>query len=89
MSCATTPAPRSHSIDISELSTDEKIGQLFFPDAYGVYMSESSAAFKRLERLVRERHVGGLVWFASNVYEQAVVTRRLQNDARVPLLIAL
>lgn len=83
MSCATT-----HAVKLSDLSTDEKIGQLFVPDAYGVYMSSSSYSYRRLERFVKERHVGGFVWFLSNVYEYALLTNRLQAESRVPLFIA-
>ena len=83
MSCAT-----AHDLKIADLSTDEKIGQLFVPDAYGVYMSSSSYAYQRLERFVKERHVGGFVWFLSNVYENALLTKRLQAESRVPLFIA-
>ena len=85
MSCSTTRMARPLSID--DLSTDEKIGQLIVPDAYGAYMSDSSAAWKRLEHLVRDEHVGGLVWFATNVYETAFLNRKLQSLAKVPLLI--
>jgi beta-N-acetylhexosaminidase len=88
MSCATTPPPRERPLTVSDLSIDEKIGQMFAPDAYGVYMSSQSAAWQRLQRLVRERHVGGFVWFAANVFEEALLTQRLQASARVPLLIA-
>jgi len=83
MSCAT-----AHSFKLNDLSTDEKIGQLFVPDAYGVYMSSSSYAYQRLERFVKERHVGGFVWFLSNVYENALLTKRLQAESRVPLFVA-
>ncbi|HEX7190651.1 MAG TPA: glycoside hydrolase family 3 N-terminal domain-containing protein [Thermoanaerobaculia bacterium] len=83
MSCATT-----RPLKPSDLSTDEKIGQLFVPDAYGVYMSSSSYAYQRLEHFVKERHVGGFVWFLSNVYENALLTKRLQAISRVPLFVA-
>jgi beta-glucosidase-like glycosyl hydrolase len=83
MSCATT-----HAVQLGDLSTDEKIGQLFVPDAYGVYMSSSSYSYQRLERFVKERHVGGFVWFLSNVYENALLTKRLQEMSRVPLFVA-
>jgi beta-N-acetylhexosaminidase len=78
MGCATT----------HDLTVDEKIGQLFAPDAYGVYMNESSWAWKRLDHFVREQHVGGFVWFSANVYETAMLNKRLQAAARVPLLIS-
>ncbi|HEY2091761.1 MAG TPA: glycoside hydrolase family 3 N-terminal domain-containing protein [Thermoanaerobaculia bacterium] len=83
MSCASV-----HPVKVADLSTDEKIGQLFVPDAYGVYMSSSSYAYERLERFVKERHVGGFVWFLSNVYENALLTKRLQAMSRVPLFVA-
>jgi beta-N-acetylhexosaminidase len=87
MSCASTP-PVKAPLKIDDLTTDEKIGQLFVPDAYGVYMSSSSYSYQRLERFVKERHVGGFVWFLSNVYENALLTNRLQAVSRVPLLVA-
>jgi beta-N-acetylhexosaminidase len=91
MSCASTPSSKTAvkiPVKINDLTTDEKIGQLFVPDAYGVYMSSSSYAYQRLERFVKERHVGGFVWFLSNVYENALLTKRLQAISRVPLFIA-
>src|SRR2546430_16093401 len=51
-------------------------------------MSESSPAYQQLRHAVRDSGVGGVVWFASNVYETAHLTRRLQQEARVPLLIS-
>jgi len=84
MSCATQPfTPKA-----GDLTVDEKVGQLFAPDAYGVYMNESSWAWKRLEHYVREQHVGGFVWFTANVYETAMLNRRLQAMSKIPLLIS-
>lgn len=88
MSCATTHPVKPSDLSTRDLSTDEKIGQLFVPDAYGVYMSSSSYSYQRLERFVKERHVGGFVWFLSNVYENALLTNRLQAISRVPLFVA-
>lgn len=86
MSCTTASAPRG--VTVNDLSTDEKIGQMFVPEAYGSYMSDSSAAWKRLSRLVTEQHVGGFVWFLTSVYETALLNKRLQSLSRVPLLIS-
>ncbi len=73
---------------IDQLSLDEKIGQLFVPEGHGVFLNEGAAPYRRLERFVREQHVGGIIWFASNVLETAMLNRRLQAGARVPLLIS-
>jgi beta-glucosidase-like glycosyl hydrolase len=85
--CATVPhARRVPRLD--ELSLDEKVGQLFVVGAYGVFMSESSPAYQRLLHMVRDNHVGGFIWFMSNVYETAALTEHLQAESRVPLLIS-
>ena len=73
---------------LQDLTLEEKIGQLFVPGAFGTFMNATSPAYARLERLVREKHVGGIIWFASSVFETAFLNRRLQAAARVPLLIS-
>lgn len=87
--CATAPPRPSPSIPrLEDLTLDEKVGQLFAVRGFGVFMSESSETYQRLRRDVAENRVGGVCWFASNVYETAHLTRRLQAEARVPLLIS-
>src|ERR1700737_3027508 len=61
---------------------------MFVPGADGTFMNATSPAYRGLERLVRDRHVGGIIWFSSNVYETAFLNRRMQAAARVPLLIS-
>jgi beta-N-acetylhexosaminidase len=70
------------------LSLDEKIGQMFAVRANGVFMGESSPAYQQLLHQVRDNHIGGVVWFLSNVYETALLNRKLQGESRVPLLIS-
>lgn len=83
-SCATSGRlPR-----VEEMTLDEKIGQMIVPAGHGVFMNATSPAWQRLERLVRRDQVGGVIWFVSNVYETAELNRRLQAEAKVPLLIS-
>ena len=86
--CATVPPHDNPFPRLEDLSLDEKIGQLFAVRGFGVFMAESSAPYQRLRQAVAESRVGGVVWFASNVYETAHLTRTLQAEARVPLLIS-
>ncbi len=79
----TPDAPRPIS-----LSLDEKIGQLFVVPAAGVYMSEESKDFQTLRRHVVDNHVGGVILSRSNVYGAAVLIGKLQELARVPLLVS-
>jgi beta-N-acetylhexosaminidase len=66
----------------------KKVGQLFVVPARGTFMNERSAAFAELVRHVRENHVGGVIWFQSNVYETARLNARLQSLAEGNLLVS-
>jgi beta-glucosidase-like glycosyl hydrolase/CubicO group peptidase (beta-lactamase class C family) len=55
--------------------------------AYGYYYSDQSDEFKRLERLVKEQKVGGLIFFQGDVYETATLINRFQDMSDLPLLI--
>jgi beta-N-acetylhexosaminidase len=79
----TADAPRAISI-----SLDEKIGQLFVVPARGIYMSEESKEFRTLRHHVLDNRVGGVILFRSNVYEAAVLVGKLQEIARLPLLVS-
>ena len=81
--CATNPVPR-----VESLTLDEKVGQLFVYAAHGTFMNEDSSGYQQLRRQVKENKVGGIIWFVSNVYETAFLTRRLQAEAKVPLLVS-
>jgi len=71
------------------MSLDEKVGQLFVCVSPGTFMNERSPKYLELLRQVRENHVGGIHWATwTNVFEGAFLTRRLQEAARVPLLVS-
>jgi beta-N-acetylhexosaminidase len=73
---------------LDRLTLDEKIGQLFVYAAHGVFMNEASPEYAALAHQVRGNHVGGIIWFVSNVYETALLNRHLQELASIPLLIS-
>lgn len=84
--CASSTISRMPTVQ--ELTLDEKIGQLFVYAGHGVFMNEQSQSYSALLHQVRDQHVGGLLWFVSNVYETAFLTRRLQQTAKIPLLVS-
>jgi beta-glucosidase-like glycosyl hydrolase len=86
--CATVPQQKSRIPSLRDLSLDEKIGQMFCVGARGVFMGESSPGYQQLLHHVRDNHVGGFIWFLSNVYETAMLDEKLQRASRVPLLIS-
>ncbi|MGB9663734.1 MAG: glycoside hydrolase family 3 N-terminal domain-containing protein [Ignavibacteria bacterium] len=73
---------------LSKMTLEEKAGQLVFPNVYGTYMSEDSPEYQRIKSLVEEKKVGGLIFFSSELYEQAILTNKMQSLAKIPLLIA-
>ena len=73
---------------LSKMTLEEKAGQLVFPNVYGTYMSVDSPEYQRLKFLVEEKKVGGLIFFLSELYDQVILTNKMQSLAKIPLLIA-
>ncbi|HEY0144514.1 MAG TPA: glycoside hydrolase family 3 protein [Thermoanaerobaculia bacterium] len=70
------------------MNLDEKIGRLFVIPAHGRFLNERSRAYRELVRHVTENHAGGVIWFASGIFETAFLNARLQSLAKRPLLIS-
>jgi beta-N-acetylhexosaminidase len=73
---------------LGSLTLEEKIGQMFLADGNAVFMNRESEAYKQLVRHVVENKVGGVLWFRSDVWATAVMTNRLQQMSKLPLLVA-
>lgn len=73
---------------LSEMTLEEKAGQVVFPHAFGKYMSEDNPNYERLVYLVKDLKVGGIIFFLSNIYDQAIITNKLQQISKIPLLIS-
>ncbi|HUP66297.1 MAG TPA: glycoside hydrolase family 3 N-terminal domain-containing protein [Thermoanaerobaculia bacterium] len=89
LACSSSPADVNPDPipAVASMTLDEKIGQLVVVGADGMFMNEQSPGFQRLLRLVRERHVSGVIWYSSGVMELAWMSNRLQEAAEIPLLI--
>lgn len=70
----------------ASLSLDEKIGQLLMVAAYS---NRDAAHTEELTRLIRERHIGGLVVFQGGPVRQIQLINRLQRESKIPLSIAM
>src|SRR5205807_10365172 len=86
--CASVPHSHHPVPRLEDLTLDEKVGQMFVALGRGGFMSESSPAYGALLHQVRDNHIGGFIWTISNVYETAHLTRLLQSESRVPLLVS-
>ena len=82
----TDPVVNADSI-LTNMTLDEKIGQLFVVPAYGTFSNDRERTIQRLERLIRDYHIGGLIFFRGDVYGQAVLNNRLQRISNLPLWI--
>ena len=73
---------------LGEMSLAEKAAQLIFVRSYGYYLNDESDHIQRLFSLVREKKIGGLCIFQSDIHTGAILLNRLQAESDVPLLVA-
>jgi beta-N-acetylhexosaminidase len=73
---------------LKKMTLEEKVGQLISIGVNATFLNQDSEAFKALRRQVVENHIGGIILFRGPVYESLVLTNRMQQLARYPLLIS-
>jgi beta-N-acetylhexosaminidase len=72
---------------LATLSPRERAAQLVWPQLFGDYTADSSAAWSRVVSLARDERVGGFVMSIGSPIETAAKLNALQGMSRVPLLI--
>ncbi len=70
----------------NSLSLDQQIGQLFMVAAYS---NRGEEHFKKLDVLIQDQGIGGLIFFQGGPMREAVLTNRYQSKAKVPLFMAI
>jgi beta-N-acetylhexosaminidase len=73
---------------LKNMSVDEKVGQLVHIGINAKYTAQDSDVFKEIQRQIVENKVGGIVVFAGGVYETVHFVNRMQENAKIPLLIS-
>ncbi len=95
--CASAGAPASPSTldpddwierTLESMTLRERVGQLVMVWMTGGYASSSDAEFVRVESLVREQGIGGVVISVGTPHAYVSRLNRLQSVAPVPLLVA-
>jgi beta-N-acetylhexosaminidase len=71
---------------LSQLTLEEKIGQLFMVAAYS---NGDAEHVSEIEQLIREYKIGGLIFMQGGPHRQAQLNNKFQNTSSVPLLIAM
>src|ERR1051326_1385744 len=73
---------------LAALTLEEKIGQMIMVNSAAVFMNRDSDEYNRLRHRVVDNKVGGVILSRSQVWATAILTNRLQQMAKVPLLTA-
>ncbi len=73
---------------LKNLSLRDKIAQLVQIRVPGKFINRNSPDFQALAEQVRRNRIGGVVLFAGDVYESAILLNELQTLSKVPLLVA-
>ncbi|MFP5470889.1 MAG: glycoside hydrolase family 3 N-terminal domain-containing protein [Bacteroidia bacterium] len=70
----------------TSLSSDERIAQLFMVAAYS---NKDQAHVNEISKLVKDYHIGGLIFFQGGPSREAILTNKYQKMAKVPLMISI
>jgi len=74
---------------LKKMTVDEKIGQLIHVGVNAKFANQNSAFFKELKRHVVENKIGGIIFFVGPVYDTVHLSNRMQEAAKIPLLMSL
>ena len=70
----------------TSLTFDQRLGQLFMVTAQS---NKGPEHVRKIENLINQYNIGGLMFLYGGPYRQAVLTNQYQAQARTPLLIAM
>jgi beta-N-acetylhexosaminidase len=72
---------------LAAMTLEEKIGQMIVPSLTAGFTNVESDAYQEIERNISRYHVGGYHAFAGDPVGLALLLNRMQQSAKVPLLI--
>lgn len=73
---------------LKNMTLRDKVAQLVKIRVPGRFLNRRSQEFLDIEEQIRRNHVGGVVLFAGNIYESAVLLNELQQMSPLPLIVA-
>ncbi len=73
---------------LSSMNIREKIAQMIISNSDGFALDESSAEFKRIQNLIINEKIGGLIFFKGNSEQEAGLINKFQSLSETPLLIS-
>ncbi|MEO0471541.1 MAG: glycoside hydrolase family 3 N-terminal domain-containing protein [Bacteroidota bacterium] len=79
------PAEKWADSILSSMSLEEKVGQLFM---IATFSNKDEQHYQYIESMVRNQHLGGLIFMQGNPASQVELVNRYQATAKVPLMIS-
>jgi len=73
---------------LSSMTLREKIAQMIISNSDGYVLDESSAEFQRIQNLIVNEKIGGLIFFKGNSGQEAGLINKFQSMSETPLLIS-
>ncbi|ABB23015.1 glycoside hydrolase family 3 protein [Pelodictyon luteolum] len=73
---------------LQAMSLEEKVGQMLMADSPGAYTEKDDPARMKLDRLVSEGKVGGIMFLKGSMFSAAMLANHFQSIAPNPLLIS-
>ncbi len=70
----------------NSMSLEEKVGQLFIVAAYS---NRDSIHENDILKLIKEEHIGGLIFMQDQAVKQIDLTNKYQSNSKIPLLIGV
>jgi beta-N-acetylhexosaminidase len=75
--------------ELKKMSVEEKVGQLVHIGVNARFANQDSEYFQDLKRQVADKKIGGIIFFGAPIYETTILINRMQELAKVPLLMSL
>nr|WP_314866315.1 glycoside hydrolase family 3 N-terminal domain-containing protein [uncultured Flavobacterium sp.] len=78
----------THWVDsiYSQMTLEEKVGQLFMVAAYS---NKDTTHTNAIEKLIRNQKIGGLIFFQGGPLRQANLTNRYQSKSKIPMFVGI
>ncbi|TCD47707.1 glycoside hydrolase family 3 protein [Chlorobium sp. N1] len=73
---------------LGSMSLEEKVGQMQMADSPGAYTEKDDPARRKLDRLVREGRIGGIMFLKGSMFSAAMLANHFQSIAPIPLFIS-
>lgn len=74
---------------LKKMSVEEKVGQIIQIGINAKFANQDSDFFQSIRHDVVDNKVGGIILFGAPIYETVQLVNRMQENAKLPLLIAV